>query len=90
MEEARRMARFYFHLWCGGQLTADDVGAVLPTLEAAQRRAECLAASIADEREDALSDLSGWDIEVIDGTGRTVLLVPVQRGEADIRLSRAA
>ena len=75
------MNRFYFHVWRGGQLTPDDDGALLPTLGAAARRAERMASDILAESEAASSDLSGWDIEVTDAAGRTVLAVPVGRAD---------
>ena len=84
------MARFYFHLWRGGQLTPDEAGAVLSTREAAERRAQCMAGSIRDQGEDAPPDMAGWDIEVTDAAGRTVLVVPVELRDLDSELSRAA
>ena len=71
------MAQFFFHLWRGGQLTPDEVGVALSSLEAAKIRAERIASSILDRNEAAPTCLLGWDIEVTDESGRTVLLIPI-------------
>ena len=84
------MAQFYFHLWRGGHLTPDEAGVALPSLKAAQERAEQMASSILDRDEGAPTNLPGWDIEVIDAAGRTVLVVPVGDGSLEAKWSRAA
>ena len=84
------MAQFYFHLWRGGQLTPDEVGVALPSLKAAKGRAECMASSLLDQDAGAPTDLSGWDIEITDATGRTFLIVPVDRRGLDAKRNRAA
>jgi len=85
------MAQFYFHLWRGGQLTPDEVGVALPSLKAAKDIAEGMASSILDQTEGgAPPTLSGWDIEVSDAAGRTVLVVPVGEVGSDTKRSRAA
>jgi hypothetical protein len=85
------MAHFHFHLWCGGQLTPDEAGAALPDLAAARHKAERIAASLNDLSEGAPPDVSGWDIEVTDDAGRTVLLVPVGDDGRELdRLERQA
>ena len=78
----RAMPRFYFHVWQGGQLTPDGSGVALPTLDAARRRAEGIAWSIFGESRPAPDMVSGWDIEVVDDAGRTVLLLSVSDAEA--------
>jgi hypothetical protein len=84
------MAQFYFHLWRGGHLTPNEAGVALPSLKAAQERAEQMASSILDRDEGAPTNLPGWDIEVIDAAGRTVLVVPVGDGSLETKWSRAA
>ena len=71
------MAQFFFHLWRGGQLTPDEVGVALSSLEAAKIRAERIASSILDRNEAAPTCLLGWDIEVTDAAGETFLVTPV-------------
>ena len=53
------MAQFFFHLWRGGQLTPDEVGVALSSLEAAKIRAERIASSILDRNEAAPTCLLG-------------------------------
>ena len=84
------MTQFYFHLWRGGQLTLDEVGVALPSLNAAKDRAERMASAILDQTEGAPPTLSGWDIEISDAAGRTFLVVPVREVSADAKRSRAA
>jgi len=84
------MAQFYFHLWRGGHLTPDEVGVALPSLKAAKDTAERMASSILDQTEGAPTNLSGWDIEVTDGAGRTVLVVPLRDGRLETKRGRAA
>jgi hypothetical protein len=84
------MPYFYFHVWRGGQLTPDEVGLSLPTVDAAKRMAESIASSIIDQGECAPGSLSGWDIEVTDHEGRTFLIVPVGKRSPDAKRSRAA
>jgi len=85
------MPQFYFHLWQGGQLSPDEVGVALYDLNAATRRAERIASSILDQTKGgAPPTLSGWDIEVTDAGGRTILVVPVGDTRLDTKRSRAA
>jgi uncharacterized protein DUF6894 len=84
------MPYFYFHVWRGGQLAPDEVGLSLPTVDAAKRMAESMVSSIIDQGECAPGSLSGWDIEVTDHTGRTVLLVPISDMQPNIRRKQAA
>jgi hypothetical protein len=84
------MPQFYFHLWRGGELTSDEVGVDLPTLNAAKRRAERIASSILDQNDGAPLDRSGWDIEVTDAGGRTFLIVPVNPEGLTAQPNRAA
>jgi hypothetical protein len=84
------MPQFYFHLWRGGELTSDEVGADLPTLNAAKCRAERIASSILDQNDGVPLDRSGWDIEVTDAAGRTFLIVPVNPEGLTTQPNRAA
>jgi hypothetical protein len=84
------MPHFYFHLWRGGQLAPDEVGLPLPTLDTAKQRARSMASSIMGQSECALGSLSGWDIEVTDQTGRTVLIVPISDGRQNMKHNQAA
>ena len=84
------MPHFYFHVWSGGQLAPDEVGLVLPTLDGAKRRAESMASAIMGQSEGAPGSLSGWDIEVTDHTGRTVLIVPISDVQRNMKRKQAA
>jgi hypothetical protein len=84
------MPHFYFHLWSGGQLTPDEVGLPLPNFDAAKRRVESMASSIIGQSEGAPGSLSGWDIEVTDHAGRTVLLVPMNDLQQNMKRKQAA
>jgi hypothetical protein len=84
------MPHFSFHLWRGGQLAPDEVGLSLPTLDAAKRMAESMASAIIGSGEGAPGSLSGWDIEVTDHTGETVLIAPVSDMQPNIRRKQAA
>ena len=52
--------------------------------------AESMVSSIIDQGECAPGSLSGWDIEVTDHTGQTVLLVPISDMQPNIRRKQAA
>ena len=85
------MQPFYFHLWQGGQLTADEVGFALPTFNAVKRHAESLASSIlSQDHDDAPGSRLGWDIEVTDHAGRTVLLIPISGAQQRVTPKQAA
>jgi hypothetical protein len=84
------MPHFYFHIWRGGQLSPDEVGLSLPTLDAVKRRAESMASSIIDQDEGVPSRFSGWDIEVTDHAGGTVLLMPVSDVQQNMKRKQAA
>jgi len=84
------MPHFYFHLWSGGQLTPDEVGLPLPNFDAAKRRVESMASSIIGQSEGAPGSLSGWDIEVADHAGRTVLIVPINDLQQNMKRKQAA
>jgi len=84
------MPRYYFHVWSGGQLTADEAGYVFPSLDAARRNAEALAARIVSQSASESGDRSCWDIEVTDNAGRTVLLQPVGDVRQNATKQRAA
>ena len=84
------MPQFYFHLWRGGHLTPDEAGVALATLDAAKRWAERMASSIIGKDKCAPESVSGWDIEVTDGAGRTILIVPVSDGQKSMLTQQAA
>ena len=84
------MQQFYFHLWREGHLTPDEVGVALPTLKAAKRHAENMALSIIGQEACTLRTLSGWEIEVTDDAGRTMLIVPIGDGQDSPLNKRAA
>ena len=71
------MPRYYFHVWSGGQLAVDGAGCALPNLDAARRTAEAAASRVVGQSDWESGHWSGWDIEVTDDAGRTVLLLPV-------------
>jgi hypothetical protein len=58
------MPPFSCHVWRKGQLTPDEVGVALSTLDAAKRRAGNLAFVIDGQVICGLRSLSDWDIEV--------------------------
>jgi hypothetical protein len=77
------MPHYYFHVWSGGQLAADDSGCALPSLDAARRKAEEVASHMVVQNPCGAGHWSGWDVEVTDHAGRTVLLLPI----SDVGLS---
>ena len=83
------LPHFYFHVWREGQLVPDEVGLSLPTLGAAKRRADSMASSITGQSDGAWSR-SGWDIEVTDHTGGTVLIVPISGLQQNMKRKQAA
>jgi hypothetical protein len=84
------MPCFYFHTWRGGHLTPDEAGVALATLDAAKRRAESMASSIIGQEKCALESVSGWDIEVTDEAGRTMLIVPIHAEQGRLLNKQAA
>ena len=84
------MPQFYFHLWREGQLTPDEMGVALPTLDAAKRRGESMALIIHGQEACALCTLPGWDIEVIDETGQSVFTIPISDGQQSLSMKQAA
>ena len=77
------MPHYHFHVWGGGQLAADDSGCALPSLDAARRNAEAVASHMVVQNPCRAGDWSGWDVEVTDHAGRTVLFLPI----SDVGLS---
>ena len=84
------MPHFYFHVWREGQLTPDEAGIALLTLDAAQRRAESIAVVIRGQEGRTFRSLSGWDLEVTDQTGQTVLMTPISEGQQSLSARQAA
>ena len=82
-QEGWAMPRFYFHIWRGGQLEADEAGVALPSLTSARRRAESIAFSILAETVSSPEPRSGWDVEVTDQTGQTVIIIPIRDRHTD-------
>src|SRR4051812_19768883 len=54
-----------------------------------KRRAESMASSIIGQSEDAPGSLLGWDIEVTDHSGGTVLLMPISNLQQNMKRKHA-
>ena len=70
------MPAYYFHIRDNGVLLRDPDGLELPDLDAA--RAECKRLILSVLREEPISEelSANREFEVVDETGRTVLLIP--------------
>ena len=70
------MARFYLHIRNGAGYAEDLEGQDLPDLDAARDQAiEGVRSVLSDEARHGVLDLSG-SIEIADGDGKVVLIVP--------------
>ena len=67
--------RLYFHLFNGSELIRDDEGIEVASLEDAR---EAILADIAElRREFAAEDRREWVLNVTDGSGATLLSIPL-------------
>jgi hypothetical protein len=67
--------RLFFHLFDGSEVILDDDGVEVNGLEDAR---EAISADIAElQREFPIEDRRGWVLRVTDGSGATLLSVPL-------------
>jgi hypothetical protein len=69
------MARYYFHLECGGDTTPDDEGQDFTTIELVKQEARAVAYELA--RNKTADELVGQFVLVRDAEGMVIFRVPL-------------
>ena len=77
------MPHYFFHCKIGGRLYLDDDGAELPDLVHARAFAQDFVRGIKERRNEPGTSWSRYAIEIADGSGRMILIVPFAMVQAE-------
>lgn len=75
------MPRYHFHLKRGAERIDDGIGVDLPDDGAARAVAKEVVAEQLARHESGVGDLEGWQLEIVDGSGRPVATIPLRLEE---------